>query len=274
MEEAVAIARSSKDEDAGLHPKVGAVLVLRDQICQSAFRGELGAGDHAEFTLFEKKLAGRDVKGAILFTTLEPCTARKRHKPCAEWIVEKQVACVFVGMLDPNPRIYCLGVSHLRKNGVAIEFFPEDLREMIRQDNREFIDSFHANPELAGEASFNFTHNDGRYAIGYTPFLFETRWSNASNSSIHIYKDGTNLDGVGVALGAECFADVRDASAYDMSSPAQTPREGEIVVLKNVLGHFAVLRVNYVKARSHGDTYDSVSIEYRINPDGSSLFRE
>jgi len=274
MELAISIAKQADPEDARLHPKVGAVLVRDDQILASAFRGELGSGDHAEFTLLQKKLAGENLSGSILFTTLEPCTARKAHKTCAEWIVERKVGCVFVGMLDPNPRIYSLGITQLRESGVAIEFFPADLRDKIRADNSAFIDAFRANPELAGEATFNFTQNDGKYTIGHGNLLFETRWSNASNNSIHVYKDSTNLRGVGIARGAKSFTDVRDASAYDMSSRAQTPHEGEMVVLQNEKEHFAVLKIVDVKARSHGDMYDSVSIEYRINRDGSGAFRE
>jgi hypothetical protein len=94
--------------------------------------------------------------------------------------------------------------------------------------------------------------------------LFETRWSNASGSAIHVYKDNTNLCGLAIAYGAKSFTDVRDASADDASSRVQTPREGEIVILQNRKEHFAVLRVVDVRARSHGDTHDSVSIEYLI----------
>jgi pyrimidine deaminase RibD-like protein len=273
MELAVSVARKSVAEDARLHPRVGAVLVQSGQILGDAFRGELGPGDHAEFTLFQKKLKGADVRGSILFTTLEPCTYRKNHTPCVNWVVEKQIACVFVGMLDPNPRIYSLGVTQLRKNGVAIEFFPTDLREAIRVDNSGFIDAFRANPELVGSATFDFTHNDGRYTLGHGDLLFETTWSNASNSSIHVYKNG-NIRGVGIARGANSFEDVRDASVYDMSSRAQTPREGEIVVFENGNGKFAVVKISDVKARSHGDGYNCVTVEYRINDDGSRVFRQ
>jgi len=271
---AVTIARKCVAEDAQLHPKVGAVLVRDGQVVAHAFRGEQGPGDHAEFTLFEKKLRELDLSGSDLFTTLEPCTHRKQHKPCAEWIVEKKIARVFVGMLDPNPRIYSLGVTQLRKNGIRIEFFPSELRDAIRTDNSAFIDSFRANPELTGTASFDFTHNDGNYTLGHGELLFQTHWSNAGNSSIHVYKDCTNLRGAGIARGANCFTDVRDASAYDMSSRVQTPREGEIIVLENVNGKFAVVKIVDVKATSHGDNYNCLTLEYRINADGNRIFRE
>ncbi len=275
MEMAVAIARQARAEDARAHPKVGAVLLNQGQVLASAFRGELQSGEHAEFTLLQKKLPTADVSGSVLFTTLEPCTARNHpKKPCTEWVAERGIECVFVGILDPDPRMYAQGITQLRQKGIRIEFFPADLREAIRADNADFIDTFHANPELTGEVSFNFTHNDGRYTIGHGELMFETRWSNASNTSIHAYTDNTNLRGLGLALGAKSIGDVRDAGAYDMTSRFQTPTEGEIVVFQNRQGHFAVARIVDVKARSHGDPYDSLTIEYRINPDGSALFGE
>jgi pyrimidine deaminase RibD-like protein len=274
MELAVSIGKQAQAEDDRLHPKVGAVLVHSGELLASAFRGELDPGEHAEFALLHKKLADVNLSGSILFTTLEPCTARKTHKPCAEWILERKIGHVVVGMLDPNPRIYSLGITQLRESGITIEFFPTDLREEIRTDNSAFIATFRANPELIGQAIFNFTQNDGKYTIGHGNLLFETRWSNASNCRIHVYQSNTNLHGLGIVRGAKSFADVQDASAYDMSSGAQTPREGEILVLQNEKKYFAVLKIADVKARSHGDTYDSLSIEYRINKDGGPVFRE
>jgi len=84
----------------------------------------------------------------------------------------------------------------------------------------------------------------------------------------------TNLKGLGLALSARCLSDVKDASAYDMSSGNQTPREVEFIVFQNNMGHYAVARVVDVKARSHGDSYDALIAEYWINPDGSARFAE
>lgn len=273
MEMTVAIARQARAEDARAHPKVGAVLLNQGQLLASAFRGELQSGEHAEFTLLQKKLPTADVTGSVLFTTLEPCTARNHpKKPCTEWVAERGIECVFVGILDPDPRMYAQGITQLRQKGIRIEFFPADLREAIRADNADFIDTFHANPELIGEVSFNFNHNDGRYTIGHGELMFETHWSNSSNTSIHVYD--TYLHRLGLAQGAKSFGEVCDAGVYDMTSRLRTVNEGEIVVFQNRQGHFAVARIVDVKARSHGDPHDSLTIEYRINPDGSPLFRE
>ena len=160
MLRALDLAKSSRSEDDRHHPHVGAVLLMDGEIVAEAFRGEVVPGEHAEFTLFERHLRGRELSGSVLITTLEPCTVRKSHKPCADWIIEKGIARVVIGMLDPNPAIYGQGVAKLREQGIHIDFFPEGLRSALRVENATFIDQFHANPDLVGEARFNFTQNE------------------------------------------------------------------------------------------------------------------
>ena len=260
METAIRLGKQSRSEDERAHPRVGAVVMKDGGILAEAFRGELAKGDHAEFTLFERHLRDQDVCGAVLFTTLEPCTTRKSHKPCAEWIVEKRIGCVFIGMLDPNPRIYGQGVRRLREGGVRVEFFPQELREIILADNASFIEQYHAHPALVGNVTFNSTHNNGFYTLGHGELTFQTRWSNASSNSIHSYTDGTDLQGLGLALGAASFHDIRDASVYDMTSRVRTAREGEFLVFRNAYGKYAAARMMDIRARSHGDEYDSLSL--------------
>src|SRR2546428_250993 len=107
MVQAITTARAALAEDARAHPRVGAVLVRDGSVLAVAHRGELGLGEHAEYTLLQRKRSTANLRDTTLFTTLEPCTTRNHpKKPCADWIIERGVRAVVVGMLDPNPRVY------------------------------------------------------------------------------------------------------------------------------------------------------------------------
>src|ERR1041385_3020777 len=77
---AIEEARNSRQEGGKGPPFVGAVASRDDKLLGAAHRGELALGEHAEFTLLERKLRDAKLAGATVFTTLEPCTKRGRGK--------------------------------------------------------------------------------------------------------------------------------------------------------------------------------------------------
>lgn len=145
MERAVEIMRQSVPEprsDGKASPLVGAVLWKPDGTVDTAYRGELRYGDHAEYGLLERKNAHIKLDGAILFTTLEPCAPGARRHPklgCAERIFLARIKEVWVGIEDPDPMVDRKGIKYLQDNGVSVHMFDRDLQETIYENNRNFI---------------------------------------------------------------------------------------------------------------------------------------
>ena len=147
MELAVVEARKCRPEDQRSAPLVAAVAVRGETLLGTAHRGEIAPGQHAEYTLLEEKLAGESLAGATVYTTLEPCTRRNHPKqPCVEWLIQRKVARVIIGMLDPNPVVRGRGYIKLRDANVVTEFFEQSLIVQLEELNREFIQSIKSDP--------------------------------------------------------------------------------------------------------------------------------
>ncbi len=140
MEQAVNLSRGCQNEDPSrTSPSVAAIVARNGQVLGAAFRGELRPGDHAEYTLLEKKLPGVDLTGTTLFTTLEPCTKRNPpKKACVRHIIDRGISKVAIGMLDPNRQILGRGCRTLIQADIAISFFDSDLMTEIERINGAF----------------------------------------------------------------------------------------------------------------------------------------
>jgi pyrimidine deaminase RibD-like protein len=145
--------RKTRNEPGRISPLVGAVAVRSGRVLASAHRGEFAFGDHAEFGLLEKKLKNKKLAGATIYTTLEPCTKRNAPKiECVARLIERKVARVVIGMLDPNPTVRGRGELRLRAAGIAIDRFAPDLMARTEEINREFIRAQRASDDEAQAA--------------------------------------------------------------------------------------------------------------------------
>lgn len=134
-------------------PKVGAVLAKEDgTLVNTASRGELRQGDHAEFTVLERKHRTDKLDGYVIYATLEPCAPGARSVTklgCAERIVNARIKKAYVGIEDPDPKVKGNGIAYLRKENVEIDFFDKDLQEQILEANSKFLSEAAERAKLA-----------------------------------------------------------------------------------------------------------------------------
>lgn len=126
--------------------------------------------------------------------------------------------------------------------------------------------SGYSNSSLASVVDFDFTNNNGQFLCGSGDQEFLTEWSNASNSSIHVYNDPFNISGVAIAKGAKNIDQISDPESYDFSSRSRTPKVGDVVVFKNINGKYMVAQIERIQASSHGDPVDRLVFAYSVLP--------
>lgn len=129
-------------DDEKVSPRVGAVIPKPDGTLEKASRGELRHGDHAEFTLLERKNRATKLDGCILFATLEPCAPGARRHPklgCAERIVLARIKEVWIGIEDPDPDVDRKGIKYLEDNGIKVHMFYPAFQKIIKDSNKDFL---------------------------------------------------------------------------------------------------------------------------------------
>jgi diaminohydroxyphosphoribosylaminopyrimidine deaminase/5-amino-6-(5-phosphoribosylamino)uracil reductase len=122
---------------------VGAVVVDATG-CELAtgWTGEIDDRCHAEEAALAK-LTGRprlDLAAATIYSSLEPCTARKsRPGTCTDLILASGIRRVVVALREPLVFVDCHGVETLRGRGVEVVEI-SDLGGLVREINAHVLD--------------------------------------------------------------------------------------------------------------------------------------
>jgi len=161
MRVAVDLSRQSRAEDDGrIHPMVGAVIARPNgEIISTGFRGQHTPGNHAE----QEALIGINedlVAGAVVYSTLEPCTRRGNQTPCCLRLIDGGVSEIVIGILDPNPYIRGRGWWKFEEHKIKVRNFTEQFVKDIREMNRDFI-----NHQLGPGLMFTSIQPEGSNAI-------------------------------------------------------------------------------------------------------------
>ncbi len=102
------------------NPRVGCVIVKNKEILGVGHTQVVGS-DHAEINaLKDAKAKGKDVTGATVYVTLEPCCHHGRTPPCTDSLIAAKVSTVIAAMTDPNPLVAGQGLEALRASGIEV----------------------------------------------------------------------------------------------------------------------------------------------------------
>ena len=118
------------------NPMVGAVIGRQDEILGEGFHEALG-GPHAEVEAINA--AGeRDLVGATMYVSLEPCCHQGKMPPCTDAIRAAGIARVVVASDDPSEHASGRGLGILRDEGIEVVVADGELASRARLLNQPF----------------------------------------------------------------------------------------------------------------------------------------
>ncbi|RKE80852.1 toll/interleukin-1 receptor domain-containing protein [Chryseobacterium sp. AG363] len=129
-------------------------------------------------------------------------------------------------------------------------------------------------PATSGTVSFDYSNNDGTYAIGQHELQFHIKFSKASKERIHIYNGTNTVLTVAAVKDVDEINKIEDARNYDTSSRVRTISLGQIAVFQNRSGFFAAIKIKDIDDDSRGDKNDQVIFDYVIQTNGTPIFKE
>jgi len=130
-------------------------------------------------------------------------------------------------------------------------------------NNKKVSDSY-SSSGLGGNATFDYSNNNGLYTLGIGDKEFTTKWSKAGKRSIHALSDHPSIDCIARCKKYYNIGLIPNLDELDFSSRARTPELGDAVVWINKFGNVAVTRIESIKDDSRGDSCDELMISYWI----------
>lgn len=145
------------------------------------------------------------------------------------------------------------------------------VKEFDKQKFFPTIEKYNS-PAINGTITFDYSNNNGIYSIGQEELLFELDFEKSSNLNIQIYNEPRSIKTVAIVKDCEKIKSIKDARIYDGSSRVRIPNINQIVILQNINGFYAAIKILSIKDDSLGSENDEVKFEYHIQTNGSPDF--
>ena len=123
--------------------------------------------------------------------------------------------------------------------------------------------NLYCSPGKRGLFTFDYSNNNGEFVIGAGEKTFRTRWSKASDTSIHAYKGGKGIEAIALLKKAGDIELIRKIEC-DFSSRCRTPQIGDAIVWKNDKGNYAITKIVSIKDDARGSEHDELTCDYIV----------
>ena len=119
MDEALRLAEAARGRSAP-NPNVGCVIVSSAGRIVGRGATAEGGRPHAEAVALAQ--AGKRVRDATVYVTLEPCAHESARGPaCTDLLLAARPARVVIALKDPDPRTSGKGIRRLRRAGIEVD---------------------------------------------------------------------------------------------------------------------------------------------------------
>lgn len=173
------------------NPNVGCVIVRDHRVIGRGWT-QPGGRPHAEAMALAE--AGAAARGAVAYTTLEPCAHESHRGPaCTDSLIAAGVVHVVIALRDPDPRTDGRGIARLREAGIAVT---TDIRsrEAARSMAGFLIRRAHGRPAVTLKLA---TSLDGCIALANG----ESRWITGPRARAHAHLERARHEAILVGRG-------------------------------------------------------------------------
>jgi len=175
----------------------------------------------------------------------------------------------FAAILIPIVAVYLS--NHIKENIESISNKTITTIKRVSSQNFTPTPQYFSQKEK-GIITFDYSNNNGRYCIGQNEYMFEIMFSKASNTSIYVYNDPPSISTIALVKDISEIELIDNANNYDTSSRARCPNINQIVILHNINGFYAAIKILEIKDDTRGALNDEVKFEYIIQTNNSPDF--
>jgi diaminohydroxyphosphoribosylaminopyrimidine deaminase / 5-amino-6-(5-phosphoribosylamino)uracil reductase len=189
------------------NPAVGALIVHGDEVLGEGWHERFGEA-HAEVNAIAA-CGRRDLRGATLYVSLEPCCHQGRTPPCTDAILEAGIARVVVASDDPTEKAAGRGLGILRDEGVQVDVAGGELAARARLVNQAFRKHARCGrPWVRFKSAMSL---DGKVATKHG----DSKWISTDQSRLRAHHWRAASDAVAVGIGTALADDPQLTARID-----------------------------------------------------------